>query len=96
MKNIKSYIKCLVLAVGLIAIAPGCSQQQGPHGIKDVDDSVITPAVENQFLVNLADQPASERSQYVQKHMKVLEAIKMDPDQTKIQKLLSLLPAKTP
>ena len=96
MKNIKSYIKYLVVAVVLVAIAPACSQQQGLHGIKGVGDDTVTPAMENQFLTDLSNQPASERSQYVQAHLKVLEAIKMDPDQSKIQKLLSLLPAKTP
>ena len=95
MKKIMRGAMVLTL-VGLTAIVPGCSHSQALHGIKGDDDGVITPAAENQFLTDLSNQPASERSQYVQTHMKVLEAIKLDPDQSKIQKLLSLLPAKTP
>ena len=97
MKDAINKLGGLLLAMGLMATASGCSHQiQSSNDGSAAYSLLPQQQAEDQFIKDVGNLPINQRKAYVENHSDTLDRLKMDPDKSKMDQLDSLMPPEIP
>jgi len=90
--DMKSIIQSrrILVVFALISGLTGCSHAGGTGDLRS------SQAREDQFIGEVGNLPMAQRDAYVTSHQSDLDLLKVDPDRSRMNRLIALLPRRTP
>jgi hypothetical protein len=78
------------MAFILASVLTGCSHGTGTN------DLHASQTREDQFIAEVSKLPEQQRDAYVTSHQQDLDLLKVDPDRSRMNRLIALLPQRNP
>jgi hypothetical protein len=80
----------MVIVFALTSVLTGCSHGIGTNALHP------SPAREDQFISEVSKLPPPQRDAYVAAHQSDMNLLRVDPDRSRMNRLIALFPRRIP